>query len=153
MTNDVDEAVARIEALLDGFREREKAEELVQALMEVYGAGLERILAIVRDSGEAVLERMADDKLVASLLLIHGLHPIDAETRIRRALERIGKRLPQPDALELVTVTGGVARVKVNNGAAPLAELVERALRDAAPEVEHVEIEGAARAGGLVQIT
>jgi NifU-like domain len=166
-TPDVDGAVARIETLLDEFgdrldpRARQKAEELVQSLMEVYGAGLARILELIRESGGAaqpLLERMMDDKLVASLLLIHGLHVVDSRTRIREALSRVGRRLA-PEAIEFLDVTDGVAHVRINNGsngcgstAGQLAELVERTVREAAPEIEQVDIEEAARSSPLVQI-
>ncbi len=80
---DVNAAVQRIEALLGELGGSRQAEELVRVLMQVYGAGLARIVELV---GEAEVERLSRDKLVASLLLIHNLHPLDPETRIREAL-------------------------------------------------------------------
>jgi hypothetical protein len=164
----VDAAVARLESLLAELggaansRLREKASELVGVLMELYGDGLDRMIGIVRASNDApaLLDRFAEDKLVASLLLVHGLHPVDAETRVRRALDRLARRLDS-HRLVLSQVSGGVARVRVEPAgqarrplSASLAGAVERAVLDAAPDaVETVEVEGAALAGPLVQIT
>ena len=87
----------RIEALLDaasagGRVARERAEELVRLVVDLYGAGLERLLEIVHESGrldDELLDRLAADDLVASLLLVHGLHPYDVETRVARALDGV----------------------------------------------------------------
>src|SRR5262249_60524114 len=72
-------------------RVRAKAEELVRLLMELYGSALARILETVdnTDSADAIFDRLATDDLVASLLVLHGLHPLNVETRIARALDRV----------------------------------------------------------------
>jgi hypothetical protein len=151
---DVNAAVTQIESLLDELaasedaRVRPKAEQLVQLLMEVYGAGIGRMLAILRDAGDAgqgVLDRFAGDKLVASLLLVHGLHPLDAETRIRQALERLERRLDS-ERIAFEGISEGVARVRIENSgnggsAGALKAAIERAVADAAPDVDAVEID------------
>lgn len=151
---DVDATVRRIEALADAQPE---SAELVQLLMQLYGEGLSRMLAVVRDAGGApILERLAEDKLVASLLLLHGLHPLDAETRLRQALKRLDRRL-EAQRLVLAEVRDGVALIRVehNGGGSPpsdLAGLIERVAMEAAPDLEAIEIEGAPAGGALVQI-
>src|SRR6185295_3635779 len=77
----------RIEALLAEVRAlgepraRETAEELVRLLMELYGAGIERLLEIVDEAGAGELfDRFVQDDLVASLMILHGLHPQDIES-------------------------------------------------------------------------
>ena len=48
------------------------------------------MLEIVYDAGrldDDVLAALADDELVASLLLVHGLHPDDLDERVERALD------------------------------------------------------------------
>ncbi len=93
----------RIDALIESIagggagpanptRSRERAEDLVRAVTDLYGAGLERLLEIVYDSGrldEELLGLLAEDDLVASLLLVHGLHPYDVPTRVENALESV----------------------------------------------------------------
>jgi hypothetical protein len=54
-----------------------RTEELVRLLMQLYGGGLERILAIVEEAGAAdpVFPRLTADDLVSTLLTLHDLHP------------------------------------------------------------------------------
>ena len=152
-TPDVDATVRRIEALVAGQPE---AGELVQLLMQLYGAGLARVLDMIRREGaEALLERFAADKLVATLLLLHGLHPVDAETRVAKALRTLERHF-ESERLVLAAIKDGVAYIRVerSGGGTPapsLAESIERAALEAAPELDGVEIEGASPAA-LVQI-
>ncbi len=150
---EIDRAVERIERLLDEFSDpqiRAKAEELVGVLMEVYGAGLERIIEL---SDQAIFDRLVRDKLVASLLLIHGRHPLDAETRIREALAPIGSRV-KGQRIVFEGIENGIARVRIDSnggGGVPagLAAAIEHAVTEAAPELDGVKVEVPAT---LVQI-
>src|ERR1700685_4700146 len=92
----------RVEALPAELRTRagpqagDVAEELVGCLVELYGAGLAAIVAILgkdHDAGPRLLDALAADPLVESLLLVHDLHPLDTDARIRRALEQLRPRL------------------------------------------------------------
>src|ERR1700685_4118724 len=92
----------RVEALPAELRTRagpqavDTAEELVGCLVELYGAGLAAIVAILAadpDAGPRLLDALAGDPLVESLLLVHDLHPLDAGARIDRALEQVRARL------------------------------------------------------------
>lgn len=160
---DVNAAVQRIDALLDGLAEtdpesREKAEELIQVLMQLYGAGFGRVVEILRSAkADGLMESLAADKLVASLLLLHGLHPEDSETRVRAALHRLERRL-ESHHLALSGIVGGVARIEVRrngSGAPPpsLAEAIEHAVAECAPDLEGIEIDGISPANAaLVQI-
>ncbi len=161
----IDAAAERVEALLNGFADpstQEKARELVRVLMELYGAAFARVLEIVHQGGDSeqwLLERLADDRLIASLLLVHGLHPIDQETRIRRALARV-ERFLEAQHLVLDGVEDGTARVRVEADAGgknvpvppALAAAIEQAVRQAAPDVDRIEIGGVPHSTGLVQI-
>jgi hypothetical protein len=157
---DVDATAQRIESLLDEFGDpsvRERAGELVGLLMKLYGAGLARVVEIVGEAPET-LDRLTGDKLLASLLLLHGLHTEAIEVRVRRALEGVERRL---DAQHVVLdgLEEGVARIRIskNGGGSPwpaeaLAALIERAVTEAAPDVEGIEIEGLESTAALVQI-
>ena len=71
---------------------RASAKELVHLLMELHGAGLERIMETVfaeGESGAAMVDKLAAEPLVSSLLVLHGLHPDDLETRITNAIESL----------------------------------------------------------------
>jgi Fe-S cluster biogenesis protein NfuA len=152
----------RIETLVDELgaladpRARQAGNELVQALMELYGAGLARVLEIVdeepADAARRMFARFADDPLVASLLVLHDLHPDDVETRVGRAIERVRPELDVNGAeLTLVEVRDGVARLRLEgngngNGHGSSAKTtrrsLERAIGAAAPEIARVEVEG-----------
>src|SRR5688572_20058038 len=75
---------AEIEALIASLRQvsgpaaATDAQRLLQLVMSFYGAGLSRMLDIVRaDPGGArpLIDRLASDPLVASLLTLHDLQP------------------------------------------------------------------------------
>ena len=79
-------------------RRQQRAEDLVALVTNLYGAGLERLLQVLADVGrldQQALDALADDELVAGLLLVHGLHPYDvadpsrASTGQRAALPRL----------------------------------------------------------------
>src|SRR6185312_15891907 len=81
----------RIQTLLDacaagGPAARDRAEHLVREVSDLYGAALERMLTI---AGPVLADRLAADDLVASLLLVHGLHPHGIERRVAEALDRV----------------------------------------------------------------
>jgi hypothetical protein len=147
---DVDQVVGRIEDLL-AESGGGPAEELVRMLMQLYGAGLEKMVEIVRGTDYA--ERMADDKLIGSLLLLHDLHPVDAEVRLRTMLQKLERGFDSHFKLE--GIDDGVARIRVEKNGSPLpagmAEVIERAALEAAPDLAGVEVAGLA-AEPLVQI-
>ncbi|MGW0042014.1 NifU family protein [Rhodococcus sp. NPDC003348] len=150
------ESGERIEALLDassaaGPAARGRAEDLVREVMGLYGAGLARIRDLAARDPE-LTDELARDDLVASLLLVHGLHPHDAPTRIRTALDAVRPYLGSHGGdVELVEVSGGVARLRLlgschgcPSSAVTLELAVQDAVRAAAPEVTELEVETAA---------
>jgi hypothetical protein len=97
VTADFRERLARVEALVGALERcpdsaaREAARDLVRTLLDLHAAGLGRILDVAgRES--ALVERLATDDLVSSLLLLHGLHPHPVARRVARALERARPR-------------------------------------------------------------
>lgn len=150
---------AQIEALIqevDAFPDphvRAKTEELLSALLDMYGEGLARILEMTAQagaSGQALIETFARDELVGSLLLLHGLHPIDLETRIRQALDSMRSSVQaRGGALELVRLEGGVAFLRLtgsshscSSSVSALKQMVEEAVYNAAPDLDELQIEG-----------
>lgn len=143
----------RIERLLDEVRGLAgpvawpRVEELVHALVELYGRGLARLLALTASDGEIDPElsaRLAGDELVASLLTLHGLHPLPLETRLTRALAEAASEL---GPVEILTIEGAQARVRLVPGQRRpppevLGPLLERLVLDVAPELESVVIDG-----------
>jgi Fe-S cluster biogenesis protein NfuA/nitrite reductase/ring-hydroxylating ferredoxin subunit len=148
----------RIETLLDassagGAMARERAEDLVRIVADLYGAGLERVLTLMHERGhldDDTLRALADDDLVASLLLVHGLHPYDVPTRVEQALEGVRPYLGSHGGdVELLDVTAqGVVRLRLlgscegcASSSVTLELAVEGAIEAAAPEVTAIEVE------------
>ncbi|OBG22135.1 NifU family protein [Mycobacterium sp. 852002-51057_SCH5723018] len=151
----------RIQTLLDscaasGPAAYERAQQLVREVVGLYGAGLERIVAAC-DPG--VTERLAADDLVASLLLVHGLHPHGVRRRVSDALERVRPYLGSHGGdIELLEITDGPAGAGVllsfkgsckscPSSAVTLELAVEDAIRAAAPEISSIEVVTAEPAG------
>ncbi len=146
----VDSLLEQIEALADPGA-RSIIAETVQALLELYGEGLARMLdSVARLGREELLEAFAADELVSHLLLLHGLHPADVETRVRRALEEVRPYLESHGGnVELLGVADGVARLRLQgscsgcpSSTATLKLAIEEAIQQAAPDVDRVEAEG-----------
>jgi Fe-S cluster biogenesis protein NfuA/nitrite reductase/ring-hydroxylating ferredoxin subunit len=152
----VQELSARLEASSDPLA-REAAGELVSAIMDMYGEGLERIVAALDDAGpeaEPLRERLAADGVVASLLLIHGLYPVDLETRVLGALEEVRPYMHSHGGdVELVSLEDGVLALRLQGSChgcpastATLESAIRTALEDAAPDLLEVRVEGLAPA-------
>lgn len=147
----IETLLAEVRALGDP-RARETAEELVRLLAELYGAGIERMLEIVDEAGAGELfDRFAQDDLVASLMILHGLHPQDLESRIAGALERVRPILGSHGGdVRLLGVEEGVVRLRLEgnchgcpSSTVTMKLAIERAIEEAAPEVARIEVEGA----------
>jgi Fe-S cluster biogenesis protein NfuA/nitrite reductase/ring-hydroxylating ferredoxin subunit len=102
------------------------------------------------EEGETTFEAFAEDELVSSLLLLHGLHPQDVETRVVRALEEVRPYLQSHGGnVELLGVEGGVARLRLQGSCSgcpsstmTLKLAIEEAVQKAAPDLEGIEAEG-----------
>jgi Fe-S cluster biogenesis protein NfuA len=154
-----EELVERVQELLGSLDEiadpvaQARVQELVGTVLELYGAGLERILGILQDAGDPALpirDALLDDGIVASLLLIHGLYPIPLEERVMQALDSMRPFLASHGGnVELVSVEEGVARLRLEgscNGcpssAATLEHALKEAIEEAAPDLLGLEVEG-----------
>ena len=153
-TRNLREVGDRVEELLTQLREAEdpalteRVEELVRLLMELYGAGLERVMELASESGATTLiDRMADDQLLASLLVLHGLHPVPVETRILAALDKAQKYAGPVKYLGIDD--DGVAHLELEHApqgcpstTMTVKDAIEKAVTDAAPELGGVELAG-----------
>jgi Fe-S cluster biogenesis protein NfuA len=128
---------------------RSVALELAQTCLELYGEALARVMRLAGEAGgDGRLEQaLATDELVSHLLLLHGLHPLDAPTRIGRAVAALGPALRARGAsVELLGVDGGTVRLRLRasggcgSSGATARAAVQDAVADAAPEIQHVEI-------------
>jgi Fe-S cluster biogenesis protein NfuA/nitrite reductase/ring-hydroxylating ferredoxin subunit len=147
----------RIQALLDatatgGPVARERAESLLGELTDLYGAGMHRMMSIAAAADPALIERFASDDLVASLMLVHDLHPHGIERRIEDALDSVRPYLGSHGGdVALLDVVDGqdgpVVRLSFAgsckscpSSAVTLELTVEDAVRAAAPEIASIEV-------------
>ena len=132
---------------------RARARRLVAAVVELHGTALARLLEVVAAAevtGPALIDALAREPLVAGVLLLHGLHPLDLQTRARAAIAEAASGLRAHGAtLALVGVADGAVRVRLERaparGGLPPAALrarVEAALVAAVPDAARIEIEG-----------
>jgi Fe-S cluster biogenesis protein NfuA/nitrite reductase/ring-hydroxylating ferredoxin subunit len=146
----VERRLEEIEQLAD-VASRERTTEVVQALLDLYGAGLERIVEEIaaRDDGH-LAEALAGDELVSHLLLLHGLHPIALEERVLGALEEVRPYLESHGGnVELLALEEGVARLRLEGSCSgcpsstmTLKLAIENAIHKAAPEIHEVLADG-----------
>jgi len=156
----IQKQLARIEQLIKQLESAAdspastQARELVQTLLAIHSAGFEQTLEVIYDSagGRELIDRLAENPLVSSLLVLHDLHPLDLETRVRRALDSVKPRLGLHGGdVEFLGVTSdGVVTLRLagNCHGCPssrvtLKSSIEEAIYAAAPDVIALEVEGA----------
>jgi Fe-S cluster biogenesis protein NfuA len=155
--------VARLDQLPDNEC-RVTAKELVQLLMDVHGSGFERMLEIVFESGDGqrIIDRLGDDPLTASLMVLYSLHPDDLETRVSKAIERIRPRLRKLSCrIDSVEVRDGAVEVTLTapdhgcgSSKGEIRSIVEEALYELAPDLASVKVAGLEQAAsaGFVSV-
>jgi Fe-S cluster biogenesis protein NfuA/nitrite reductase/ring-hydroxylating ferredoxin subunit len=152
------ELVANMERLLEELEAlpdataRAKAIEAVQALLELYGAGLTRIVEEIAPlDGGQIAEAFASDELITHLLLLHGLHPVPVEERVADALDEVRPYLESHGGnVELVAVEGATVRLRLQGSCSgcpsstmTLKLAIENAIHKAAPEIDELVAEDA----------
>ena len=148
----MDEARERLEGIGDVEAEA-VARELLAAVMDLHGLAFARALTLAQSgvAGDALAQRFVEDDYVAAVMLLHGLHPEDPETRLRKKLSSMRPHWGvRGFRVELLTVERGAAKAKIYWGdAAPKAERsallreIEDVLTDAAPDLDLIALEEA----------
>lgn len=150
----IEELVSRIENAGDPAI-RAVAQELLQAVIELHGVALDRILNTVAElpEGEVALAQIASDELVSNVLSLHGIHPVAIESRVAAALEKTQPYIKSHGGnIELESVEDGVVHLRMqgacgscSSSSETLKNTVESAIYDAAPEVATVVAESVPR--------
>jgi Fe-S cluster biogenesis protein NfuA len=146
------ELVGTLENITDA-EARASAKALVQLILDLNAVGLERVIDIVAkngDSGQHTIDDLGRDPLVSSLLVLYGLHPLDLESRVEQAVERVRPQVRKGGGeLELLGIERGVVRLQlrvIGHGCGSttrtLKAMVEEALYEIAPDMNHLLIEG-----------
>ncbi len=167
--NDFRKRMERIEILLQAAEHfpdpttQAQTRELVQLLLDLHGVGLERMLQQLAETGEAgqaTIEALARDDLVSSLFLLHGLHPLSFETRVRQALDKIRPYLHSEGGdIELLGMADGMVRVRYLERdedcaltAVTLQAAIEDAIYEMAPDAKAIEVVGLPTTNGAGRI-
>lgn len=147
----------RIEHLLDELaatadpRSRDRVEEVLRLVADLYGAGLTRVVELVGASAPALMDDFVGDELIASLLLVHDLHPESLVQRVQAALAKVRPFLATHDGdVELLDIDPAVGAVLLRllgtcdgcpSSAVTLQTAVERAVYEAAPEIVRIDVD------------
>jgi len=153
---DIERLVQRVQSFEDE-NARATALDLLRALMDVHGAVLSRVMEMAVNGGEAgraLLAELCSDPLVSPLLVLYGMHPLDMETRVAGAIDKIAEDLrSRGGSVELLAIADTTVRLRlqVNGGgcgssAEVVKGMVEQAIYEAAPEVLSIQLEGVAAA-------
>jgi Fe-S cluster biogenesis protein NfuA len=150
----------RVETLLKGFdavstprQARELGDELARTFVNLYGAGLERVLEIVHDAAaersDEIFARLCEDPFVESLLCLHGLHPFSVEDRVQLALDGVRPYLKSHEGdVTIAGIADGVVTLRLQgtcdgcpSSSATVKLAVERAILQRVPEIHRVVAE------------
>lgn len=147
----------RIEQMLEDLeatadpKTYDRACELLRLVADLYGAGLGRVLELVDEHAPRLRGELVLDDLVASLLVVHGLHPESLARRVGAALAQVRPLLAaHAGDVELLGIDEEAASVRVRllgscdgcpSSSVTLQMAVERAIAAAAPEVLRVEVD------------
>ena len=148
----LDGLVSELETVADP-NARATAKELVQLVIDLHGAALERILEAMFASGEVgqqLIDRLGADPLVSSLLVLYGLHPDELGTRVEAALRKADSNLRSHGVhAELVSTENGHVQVRASvsanscgSSAATARTVIENAIYEAAPDITSIAIAG-----------
>jgi Fe-S cluster biogenesis protein NfuA/nitrite reductase/ring-hydroxylating ferredoxin subunit len=146
----VQELTAQLEAVPDPGA-RAIAEELSAVIVQMYGAGLERIVDLIDEAGaDELRDALAGDELVAGLLLIHDLYPVPLEERVVQALDRVRPYMESHGGnVELLGIHDGVVRLRLEGScktcqasASTLELAVQQALEELCPDLVGMDVEG-----------
>jgi Fe-S cluster biogenesis protein NfuA len=128
--------------------------ELLQTLLELHGAGLERMLEMTyaaQEAGQPLIDTLAADPLVSKLLVLHNLHPLGVAERVQLALEEVRPYMHSHGGdVELLGISPeGAVRLRLmgschgcQSSNVTLKYAVEQAIYDHAPDVSGLQVEG-----------
>ena len=157
MTTDLRSAGDRIAELLDDLHARgdpraaAEVDEVLRLVTDLYGAALAVVVDAVTERAPELLEVMVGDDLVASLLVVHDLHPQSLRRRVEGALASVRPMLAaHGGGVELVDVDQGTGALRLRlsgscdgcpSSALTLRNAVEAAIVAAAPDVTAIAVD------------
>lgn len=150
LVQQVQEVIARVEEYPDPAA-RQLIHGCLQSVLALYGQGLARIVELVGNgSTDQIIGRFLDDELIRGLLLIHGLHPQDLQTRVNGALDKVRPYLQTHGGnVELVSLEDDIARLRLlgackgcPSSTLTMQNAIRRAMEEACPDLAGLELDG-----------
>jgi len=135
-SHEMDHLIGEIHDLVDPAA-WQRIQRVMRCTVELYGQALRHALDHARAAGvepgqfDALI---GHDELLASLLVLHGLHPQSTEDRVRQALRILCEHAG--GNATLLEIDDGYARISTTHDPA----LIQSALRAAAPELSGVDL-------------
>jgi Fe-S cluster biogenesis protein NfuA len=146
----IEQMLEELEATADP-KTYDRASELLRLVADLYGAGLGRIVELAAARCQELLDELVADELVASLLLVHGLHPESLARRVEGALAQVRPTLAaHAGDVELLGIdeTAGAVQIRLlgscdgcPSSSVTLQLAVERAIVEAAPEIVRIDVD------------
>src|SRR5919107_4304567 len=135
---EIERIIREVESITDPDL-RENVATLVDSLLSFHSSGIRRLMQIIAedsDKAASLLDRIADDHLVASLLLLYEVHPSSLETRVRHAIEHLGSNpILNSTAVELLGITERVVRMRLvqpdNHSCHSSQQIIQSAIEEA----------------------
>lgn len=149
----IQELLEELESYPDG-KAREMIQECVQEILSFYGNGLKRILDIISKGNSSaskdIYNNLIDDSFVSGLLLIHDLHPLDLNTRLHIALEKVKPYMDSHGgSVEIISLENGIAKLKLSghckgcpSSASTLELGIKKEIEENCPDLLGLEVEG-----------
>jgi len=143
-------SIAALENIADPDA-RGLARDLLESALDLHAIALAKVLTICQETenGDLLIRNLLADAYVGAVVLLHGLHPQDAEARLRSKLAEMRPHWGvRGFRVELVHVDRTTARVQVavsdiadrgTNKA--LALEIEQVLTEAAPDLDRIVVE------------
>jgi Fe-S cluster biogenesis protein NfuA len=146
---EIERLIREVEAITEPVL-REKIVTLVQSLLGFHAAGIERFMQIIaeeREGSGSLLNKIAGDRLVGSLLLLYGVHPLSLEARVEQAIERLrSSPALNAGAVEVMGISDQVVRLRLahdqqrcHSSKQMLRTAIEEALYEAAPDLNEIQ--------------
>ena len=118
----------------------------------LYGSGLERMLLLVKDlgpEGQKAYDKLINDNIVRGLLLIHGLHPLSLDIRLRQALDKVRPYMESHGGnVEVLSLENDFARLRLQgsckscpSSSVTMELAVRQAIEEACPDLQGFEVE------------
>lgn len=147
----IQELAETLEAMPDPAT-RALLQECMSSLLGFYGQGLERVVALAADLPDGFHARFVNDPVIRPLLLIHGLHPLDLQTRLRQALDKVRPYMESHGgSVELLEMDADYARLRLvgscgscASSATTLELAVRQAIEEHCPDLAGFDVEGMA---------